>query len=357
MRMNNLKKTAAIFAASIFAVACADAGDTVPTGPTGQFEIATAGLDYPGVTGASFMLTIQDSLGATIYHNASISSDDYGTPDGRVLFIAPCSAGNGPTPGIGDPGVEANTVRVELLELRADGQVLVPGNGDVYFSPALEQTIDCVENADTRVDFLFNVVRRAQQGFADIVVQIQDIFCSYKVSCEQDLMADPAPPYAPGPTLVTGFVCTDGEAVGDGANYVGFQGSLCCNGALPGDESCTTLAIDLDTGLPVWSAPGVGVLDTRSYMDDEAILGKVFHNTSWRLDADAVTDGCVFHARGHFNWSDDGPLTSYAYDEGGDGVSPAPAFFFSTQIGNADEAGEIHCGESTVEVAFSAELN
>jgi len=348
-------KLALLVGGLALAASCADSPlEPTHDGATGTVQVAVASLEYPELTGATFELTIEDSLGALIYYNPAISTDDYGTPDGRVLFIAPCSAGNGPTPGVGAPGSEVNTITVRLLEVRTDGEVLTAGGGDVVFPPAVSRDVLCVENQDVRADFLLTFVRRAQQGFVDAVVQIQGIFCSYKIDCVQLLMAAPEPPYAPGPTLVTGFTCTDGDDTG--TNYVGFVGELCCNGAPLGDASCTTLAIDSETGEPVWSAPGVGVLDTRSYMDSEAILGKVFHNTTWRLDADAVAGGCVFYGMGHFNWNNDGTPVDFAYFPGADGVSPAPAFIFTTEIADANETGEMLCMNADVEIIFGPEL-
>ncbi|MDP1661800.1 MAG: hypothetical protein Q8L55_07775, partial [Phycisphaerales bacterium] len=246
-------------AASIFMFpfACADVADPLPSGPTGEVEIAVASLEYQDILGAKYEITVKD--GATVVYQAQVTTADYGSPDGRLLFIAPCVAG--------DAGPKPNQVIVELLEVYVSGQSLpLKHNDGAYFPPPVEKTITCTENADVRADFLLTFVRRAQQGFADIVVQIRDIFCSYKVSCEDNLMAAPTTPYAPGPTLVTGFACTDGD--GASSKFIGFEGTLCCDG----DTVCTTLSIGAG-GAASWSAPGFGVLDTQSYQGAEEILG------------------------------------------------------------------------------------
>lgn len=341
MKTRMLLTLAAVAASATFASSCTD---SPIDRPSGEVQIAIAPLEFPDIVGATFELTIFDSLNTAIYYNPAVSSDEYGTPDGRTLFVAPCSAGHSPTPGVGAPGTEINTVRIRLLEVRIEGgQRLTPSKGDAIFPPAVSRDVLCTENADVRADFLLTIARRAQQGFVDVVVQIQDIFCSTKVSCEQRLMADPESPYTPGPTLVTGFACTDGEESAPGTHYVGFTGELCCNGAELGDPSCTRLGIDPMTGEPVWSDLGVGVLDTQSYMDSEAIVGKVFHDTTWRLDPAAVDGGCIFYGEGFFNWTEDGSPASFEYFEGAEGVSPAPLFVFETAISNANPNGEMFC--------------
>lgn len=341
MRTRMLMTLAALAASATFASSCTDSPIDQPSG---EVQIAIAPLDFPDIVGATFELTIFDSLDTVIYYNPAVSSDEFGTPDGRTVYVAPCSAGHSPTPGVGAPGTEVNTVRVRLLEVRiAGGQRLTPSKGDAIFPPAVSRDVVCTENADVRADFLLTIARRAQQGFVDVVMQVQDIFCSTKLSCEQQLMADPRSPYTPGPTLVTGFACTDGEVAAPGTHYVGFTGELCCNGAELGDPTCTRLGIDETTGEPVWSGLGVGVLDTQSYMDSEAILGKVFHNTTWRLDPAAVEGGCIFYGEGYFNWTEDGSPASFDYFVGAPGVSPAPLFIFETEISDANSNGEMFC--------------
>jgi len=322
--------------AAILTVACADADDPLLTGPTGQVEITTAPITFPGITGATYAITVSvfDSGGKKlpIYTNPDVSTDDYGTSDGRIVFIAPCTAGD-------------TVVSVELKEVRTSTGPLI----DAHFPPPVDRTIECEENADVRANFVLTFMRRAQQGFADIVVQIQDFFCSYKVSCEEDLMAEPTAPYAPGPTLVTGFACTDGEPFPPGTNYVGFRGELCCYGALIGDPSCSTLTIDPAHGGPIWNlAPGV--LDARSYHGEEAILGKVFHNTSWRVDP--TVDDCVFYGFGFFNWEDEDDV-KVSYKVGGNGQSPAPAAYFEAYIDAIDpDSGAMTCHGTDVEIGF-----
>lgn len=354
--INSTLRFALIIAGLAFFIGCDDTQAPTIDGPAGTVGISIAPLVFPEITGATFEFTIVDSLDVVIYHNPSISSDEYGTPDGRVLFVAPCSAGNGTNPGMGPPGTEINTVTVRLIEVRAEGgQVFTLTKGDAIFPPALSRDVVCVENQEVRAEFLLTIARRAQQGFVDMVVQIQDVFCSYKLSCEQELMADPEPPYAPGPTLVTGITCTDGEPTLSGAHFVGFEGVLCCDGAMPGNPSCTTLSIDPMTGGAIWSEPGLGVLDVQSYRGVEQILGKVFHNTSWRLDPDAVEQGCVFYGNGFFNWSDDGTTPSYDYFAGSEGVSPAPGFAYRTVITAANEDGEMFCVNPNVRVYFGTD--
>jgi len=169
----------------------------------------------------------------------------------------------------------------------------------------------------------------------------EDAVCSYRVSCEQDLMASPRPPYAPGPTLVTAFACDRGRFHPAGASAVRFEGSLCCDTAREGDPRCTTLTADALTGAAVWSRPGVGVLDTRSYVAD---LGTSFHNTSWRLDPAAVTDSCVFRGSGQ--------VASNATR--GASTRGARSFAFSATITAVDSEGAMRCGDARVDIVQTA---
>jgi len=351
MRTTPNSKLALCVAATLIAALACSAEPTL-SGPSGRVAVSITGLDLPGLSGATVAISVIDSLGAIVFHDGGVRSDDHRSADGRVLYIAPCSAAGGPDSGLGpSPTHAVNTIRVELLEVRANDQAFSPATGDVVFPPPTDRSVVCVDGEDVRADFQITFVRRSQQGFVDMVVQIGEVLCSYEMSCEQHAASEPGSPSYP--TLVTGFACTDGGLTPSGTNYVGFEGSLCCNGAPPGDGRCTALTIAPGSGAPVWSAPGVGVIDAHSDVDGVGVLGKVFHNTTWRLDPSAVAQGCAFHGRGHFNWSDDGTPAAVPYVEGGDGVSGAPAFLFSTAIANADSSGAMACVDPSVTVAFA----
>ncbi|MBL8786424.1 MAG: hypothetical protein JNJ59_16095, partial [Deltaproteobacteria bacterium] len=83
---------------------------------------------------------------------------------------------------------------------------------DNPLTPALEGcslAVDCVENADASVVFNLTVMREANQGFFDIAVNFEDIFCSAKVDCQPALLHDALG--ARGPTAVVAFACTSGQ--------------------------------------------------------------------------------------------------------------------------------------------------
>src|SRR6201999_2048098 len=75
------------------------------------------------------------------------------------------------------------------------------------------QAATCAENADTPVRFDLTIMRRAQQGFFDIAVSFEDVFCSAKVDCE-DRDGDPLELLFDGDerasTAVLALACTAG---------------------------------------------------------------------------------------------------------------------------------------------------
>lgn len=78
-------------------------------------------------------------------------------------------------------------------------------------------TAECVENADAPVSFNLTIMRQARQGFFDIGVDFDSIYCSAKVDCTYDeaglepieLLFDPDTGERTQ-TAVIGLACTAG---------------------------------------------------------------------------------------------------------------------------------------------------
>ena len=90
---------------------------------------------------------------------------------------------------------------------------------ETYRNPTpVTRDVACAPNADVAVAFDMTVVREAQQGFFDVAVTFQDIFCSAKLDCEKDGADGPEPltllfnplTGAREATAVLAFSCTAG---------------------------------------------------------------------------------------------------------------------------------------------------
>ena len=99
--------------------------------------------------------------------------------------------------------------------------------GLAFMDPGpLVKTFPCTPNADTPVDFDVTVMRQANQGFFDVAVSFDAIFCAAKLDC-CDVAGDPGgdPDACDRPaediellfrggeratTIVLGLVCTAG---------------------------------------------------------------------------------------------------------------------------------------------------
>ncbi|MFO0746623.1 MAG: carboxypeptidase-like regulatory domain-containing protein [Myxococcota bacterium] len=173
-------------------------------GPSGRLRVAVAPLGYADVSDVVYRLTVSTPAG-TVW-SEDISSATYGDGVGSATYVGTCDASAGP-----------NTVSLALLSIRAD-RLLVDGVD--YVNPAplarpLTRVAACAPNADTPVDFALTVMRRASQGFFDIAVTFDDIFCSAKFDCLGSdgqplaLLHDPRTGER-GPTAVLGFSCWSG---------------------------------------------------------------------------------------------------------------------------------------------------
>lgn len=192
-------------------VACAK-GDAGPTGPEGRIAVNVAALDYPGVTDARYRITVWNGASPRqkVWENDTLTSSRYGDGAGSLAYVGAC-----------DASANDNTVELAILDLYSGPDQRIPA-GD-YVNPAPDDdpisiAVTCAENTDVAVRLNLTVMRRAEQGFFDIGVEFEDIFCSAKFDCLKDgqpieLLHNPATGRR-DMTVVLGFACTTGR---DGA--------------------------------------------------------------------------------------------------------------------------------------------
>ncbi|MFT7582300.1 MAG: hypothetical protein ACI9MR_003982, partial [Myxococcota bacterium] len=114
------------------------------------------------------------------YANGSplICATQFGNgPGGDWSYIAPCDASD---------DARSHTVTIWLDTLDVTGPATPLSPGDDYHDPCptgCALPVTCTENADTPVNFNITVMRTAGQGFFDIAVSFDDVFCSAKLDC------------------------------------------------------------------------------------------------------------------------------------------------------------------------------
>jgi hypothetical protein len=184
--------------------ACADGSSDSPARTGAAVEVAVAPLSLPGIDLACYDLLIENGQGTTLgapgggndvvmLGNTAVAypadaetvcSTTYGNgAGGAITYIATCDASSDSRSAIA--GTQ-NTVTLWVDGLyRQSGSTITPLTD--WQNPCKEGCkldVDCTENADARVEFNLTIMREANQGFFDIAVNFEDIFCSAKLdSC------------------------------------------------------------------------------------------------------------------------------------------------------------------------------
>ena len=314
-----------------------------PAGPS--VAITVAPLELPGITDASWRLTVSTAAGPV--WTREVSSRSYGDGAGSLSYVGPCDADAG-----------ANTVTVELLALYegAAGTTLVPASE--YHNPgALSRTVTCLANADVAVTFDVTLARAATQGFFDVAVSFDDIFCSAKLDCEKPdgsdilLLADASG--ARRPTVVLGFACTADTAADDTVLYLDPLALSCNAGA-------NTATVDPSQG-PGNLAVGAGITQSAATLFGAAVyrgaedlggVGKIYWNLALGLNlGTAPAQSCTLTTTGT---ASSGPLAGGATPAG----STYPFIAWTVPLTSA--AGALTCtqhpvgGNNGVAIAYAA---
>ncbi|TNF38356.1 MAG: hypothetical protein EP329_00705 [Deltaproteobacteria bacterium] len=173
--------------------------------------VAIAPLDLPGVTNVTYTLTVSNESGAQVW-TRTLDADGAGDGVGSVSWVGPCDADDDPDLD----GAATNTVAVTIDSIVTAAGPLVDGLDFTNPAPATApatRAVACRANADVPVDFDLTVARRAAQGFFDIAVAFEDVFCSAKLDCVREGQPLELLFNAAGErdrTVVLGFACTGG---------------------------------------------------------------------------------------------------------------------------------------------------
>lgn len=206
------------------AIAACDEGapESEFTGPGIAIEVAP--LTLPGISDACYDILVENSAPDGVAAAANnvvfldnICSTTYGNgAGGDITYIAPCDASvtvdldAGPT---GASGVQNAAVTLWVASVTPSAGFVNPCPDT---GPGCRIFTTCSPNADTFVEFNLTVMRDAQQGFFDVAVNFEDIFCSGKLdsrySVNNPIMLLHGTDGQRDHTAVSALACTQGAS-------------------------------------------------------------------------------------------------------------------------------------------------
>ncbi len=203
-----------------------------PDGSGKGLAIELAALDLPGVTDVCYDIWVTngpDGTGDLVWRQDDVCTTRFGNGLGDITYIGTCDAQG---PGTSSPSHRINSVSISIVDLWTSGSFeSAPYNTvdhDTYQNPCgtedaanndgfgpCVKSVDCVENTDTLVRFDITILRDATQGFFDVAVDFEDVFCSAKLDCAGGnlLFAADGERHE---TAVIGFACSAGAATRPG---------------------------------------------------------------------------------------------------------------------------------------------
>ncbi len=340
--------------ALVFA-ACAD--ESSVTGPA--VEIAVAPLTLPGVVGVEYALAVfnaspspafsfaPDGSAATnltslVWNQTSVTSNQYGDGKGAIAYVGTCDA-SGQAPRMNHVALAIKQINAGANGGSIDGaspaafvgtdnildDQLTSSDGAPDFNNPCPLGAPCVlavpceENRDTAVTFNLTIMRRADQGFFDVAVNFEDIFCSAKLDCQYDtgpiqLLHNPNKPGQPrDQTAVLAFACTTGTGdVADTRLHLspitvtcGANAPIVLDPTVGPGNAWTSSSPDPHTTDAIWQY--ATYLGTESLLCDGLPCNKLFWNVA--LGFDATVGDCRISAS----------ATAAGLDVMNDGLTPA----------------------------------
>jgi len=185
-----------------------------------RLRIEVAPLTLPGVANACYTLTVATASGV-VWSRSGICADAYGDGVGGVSYVGPCDAS----------GTGTNIVSLVLDDLYASNGTAspvdpttwqnpcgAPGSPTYDGRPACTREVHCEPNADAPIAFNLTIMRDAGQGFFDLAIDLEDVFCSAKFDCVDATTHEPLRLLFDGQTrgtsAVLGLACSVGAEAG-----------------------------------------------------------------------------------------------------------------------------------------------
>jgi len=316
-------------------ISMAACGPDSKVSDAGRVAIAVRALSLPDVVAATYRVSLENGLGHELW-TKTLTSSDYGDGAGSLAYVGPCDA-SAPT----------TSIALTLVELRDASGVLTDGVDYVNPAPAtnpITLTRTCVAQSDVPVTFDLTVARAAHQGFFDVAVTFDDIFCSAKLDCESapgvplTLLHDAAGERAL--TAVVGFACTAGPSAATHLWMDRFV--VTCEHGGPFNVDVADGPGNLD---PLFDEPSRDLLyQAAIFRGSEVLQGwnKAYWNVALGLNAEAFTTLGACRLTGAASASD-GPLAS--------GVTPPDTRYPLVQwdVALTNSAGQRVCTTHTLD--------
>ncbi|TNF28628.1 MAG: hypothetical protein EP329_17545, partial [Deltaproteobacteria bacterium] len=339
---------------ALLSLACGRATSDAPAGA--RLAIDVAALSLEGVGDVVWDLEVVNADSAVVWQRR-VTSSGYGDGAGSASYVGTCDADrNDNTVKVWVVGVYAAAVSDagtfnsgSTADAGAVTGTPLPFQNPTTTAP-LSRTVTCVADADVPVAFDVALMRPAQQGFFDIAISFDDIFCSAKLDCCDDVDGTPGcagdgsedlallfdATGTRATTMVLGLACTAGTNVGVETELyldpvaldcttptaVDFAADLTLDPSGPQGNQCVAGADGMSTCAAVTEA---GAVDADAYLfqlglyrGQEALLNgatsanKVYWNIALGVKRPAI-GGCWLRTRATARDANDGTIVGDGY--------------------------------------------
>ncbi|HRE91704.1 MAG TPA: hypothetical protein PK095_21480, partial [Myxococcota bacterium] len=225
-------------------------------------HVAVAPLSLGAVVDADYTIAVTNGPGGggQLVWQRSVKSSQYGDGAGSLSYVGPCDGSAG-----------LHTVTLTLSALYDAGGLI---SADTWENPTpVSLEVPCQPNQDTLASFDLTVMRDARQGFFDVAVEFDDIFCSAKLDCvdgsgDLELLHNPDDGQR-DLTAVVGFACA-GDV--DGSTWLWMDDPvITCTGLAPAQVTFGAGALgNVDLDAPATSNPGGYLFGAAVYRGRQA---------------------------------------------------------------------------------------
>jgi len=285
----------------------------------GELAVDVAALNLDGVAEAIWDVEVRNGADDIVWQRR-LTSSAYGDGAGSASYVGTCDAAS---------GVDENTVRVWVVGIygaavaSGDSGAFASGSttgvGAVSATPLplsnptaggpMERDVICVPDQDVAVAFDVTLTRPASQGFFDVAMSFNDVFCSAKLDCCDDATGDGCTSDediallfddtgARSRTIVLGLACTAGTDAGVDTRLYMDPLELDCSSPNAGVDFSADLALavgDPEAGNRCLAGDMAGcdaVTDVTGAVDPDSVL---FQLATFRGDEPLTSAGVAAH--------------------------------------------------------------